>query len=297
VTAEVRRVALRWHGGKFVLAPWIISHFGEHRTYVEAFGGAFSVGLRKPRSYSEVYNDLDDELVNLFRVLRDEQLGPRLLELLRLTPFARTEFLDAYEPSSCPLELARRMVVRSFMGFGSDGASGEYRTGFRASSNRSGTTAAHDWADYSDALPALIARVRGLTIEHDDALAVMRRHDRPTTLHYVDPPYMKATRTRANRRADSGGVYRHELTDEQHVALLETLLELEGMIVLSGYPSGLYDDALKGWRRVTRFAMADGARQRLEVLWLNPAAAKACPQPCLFDASTLESPTETELAA
>lgn len=89
------RPILRWHGGKWKLAPWIIQNMPAHRTYVEPFGGAASVLLRKPRSYAEVYNDLDGDLVNLFRVTRDR--GEELIRALELTPFAKDEFLGAYE--------------------------------------------------------------------------------------------------------------------------------------------------------------------------------------------------------
>jgi len=88
------RPVVRWHGGKWLRAPWIITHFPPHRVYVEPFGGGGSVLLRKPRAYAEVYNDLDNEVVDLFRVLRDRELATRLIELLRLTPFARAEFED-----------------------------------------------------------------------------------------------------------------------------------------------------------------------------------------------------------
>src|SRR4051794_29878494 len=91
-TTAPRRPLLRWHGGKWMLAKWIVSHFPEHRIYVEPYGGAASVLLRKDRAFSEVYNDLDDRLVNLFRILRDETKAARLIDLLRLTPWSRTEF-------------------------------------------------------------------------------------------------------------------------------------------------------------------------------------------------------------
>jgi DNA adenine methylase len=279
------RPLLRWHGGKWRLAPWIISYFGPHRTYVEPFGGGWSVGLRKRPCYAEVWNDLDGELANLFRVLRDRGQAEELVRILRLTPFARDEFNAAYELAADPLERARRLIVRSYMGHGSDGSSGIYRTGFRANSNRSGTTPAHDWANYPDCLRVVIERVSRVVLENRDALDVMLTHDGPETLHYVDPPYVKATRTRANRRPDNGGVYRHELTDDQHEALLTMLLVLEGMVVLSGYHSEIYDAALGGWLRVERASHADGARKRVEVLWLNPAAAAACPQPLLLGAA------------
>lgn len=278
------RPLLRWHGGKWLLAPWIIGHFGPHRCYVEPFGGAWSVGLRKPRTYAEVWNDLDGELVNLFRVLRDPTGAAELVRLLRLTPFARLEFNACYEAIEDPVERARRLIARSFMGHGSDGASGIYRTGFRANSNRSGTTPAHDWANYPDALAAIVERVSGVVVESRDGIDVMRRHDSPVTLHYVDPPYLHETRARANRRPDNGGVYRHELTTEQHSQLLDDLQGLEGMIVLSGYPAPIYDRMLAGWQRVERPAMADVALERTEVLWLNDAAAVAITQQGLFAA-------------
>lgn len=270
--SEPSRPVLRWHGGKWLLAPWIIAHLPPHRVYVEPFGGAASVLLRKPRAYAEIYNDLDSELVNLFRVLR----GPRAAELidqLRLTPFAREEFFAAYEPNLDPVECARRMIIRSLMGFGSTGAMGR-STGFRANSNRSGATPAHDWANYPALLPEIVQRMTGVVIEQLDALNVMRRHDGRETLHYVDPPYVHETRSGGNPHC-AKHKYRHEMDDAAHAALLAGLCDLAGMVVLSGYPHPLYDDALAGWRRVERVALADGARERTEVLWINPAAAAA----------------------
>jgi DNA adenine methylase len=267
------RPVLRWHGGKWLLAPWIISHFPAHRCYVEPFGGAWSVGLRKPRAYAEIWNDLDGELVNLFAVLRDARLAAKLVDALRLTPFARDEFYAAYAECTDPLERARRLIVRSFMGHGSDGASGVYRTGFRANSTRAGSTPVTDWMNYPDALELAVARLRGVVVENRPALQVCRTHDGPETLHFLDPPYVHETRSRANRRPDNGGVYRHELSNEEHVELLAAIRELEGMVVLSGYPSTLYDEALHDWRRVEREALADGALPRVEVLWINPAAS------------------------
>lgn len=254
-----RRPLLRWHGGKWMLAPWIISHFPEHRVYCEPFGGAGSVLMRKPRCYAEVWNDLDSEAVNLFRVLRSDRAG-QLVEALRLTPFAREEFDEAYQATEDNVERARRLVIRSFMGFGSNGH--ERRTGFRSNSNRSGTTPAHDWINYPDSLATVIDRLAGVVIESKDALAVMATHDGPQTLHYVDPPYMAATR-------NAGSDYAHEMTDADHLRMLQFLRGLKGTVVLSGYPDDLYDRELRGWRRIERAALADGARKRVEVIWTN----------------------------
>lgn len=262
------RPVLRWHGGKWLLAPWIISHFPAHRVYVEPYGGAGSVLMRKPRSYAEVWNDLDGDAVNLFQVLRSER-SQELVDGLRLTPFARAEFMEAYQISADPVERARRLVIRSFMGFGSNGHARS--TGFRSNSNRSGTTPAHDWTNYPESLEACVQRLAGVVIESKDALEVMRTHDGPETLHYVDPPYVHST------RADLAKDYHTEMTDAEHGELLDFLNRLVGYVILSGYPSDLYDVTLAawGWHRIEKAALADGAAKRTEVLWINLAARNA----------------------
>lgn len=279
MTARPKRPVLRWHGGKWRLAPWIISHFPPHRVYVEPFGGAASVLVRKPRAYAEIYNDLDDEVVDLFRILRSPEQAAQLRDALRLTPFARVEFRAAYMATDDPVERARRLVIRSFMGFGSNAHSsqekGHRSTGFRATSNRSGTTPAMDWANYPEAMAALVERLASVVIEHRDAREVMAQHDGADTLHYVDPPYLPETRARGNRYDLAWRMYRHELTREDHADLLEFLCELDGMVALSGYPDALYDARLAGWRRLEKATHADGARERIEVLWLNPALCDA----------------------
>lgn len=269
------RPALRYLGGKWMLAPWIIEQFPAHRVYVEPFGGAASVLLRKARSYAEIYNDLDSDLVNLFEVLRDERRAQQLVEQIALTPFARKEFEATYQEAADPVERARRLVARSFMGHGSNAANIERNTGFRADSNRNGTTPAVDWSNFPPALALVAQRMRGVVIEHRPAIDVMKRFDRADTLHYVDPPYVHDTRSAKRIKGALYNAYRHELNDEQQVELLDCLDSLQGMVVLSGYPHPLYDQRLGHWRRITREAMADGARMRTEVLWINPAAYRA----------------------
>lgn len=279
------RPALRWHGGKWLLAPWIISHFPAHRVYVEPFGGAASVLLRKERSIVEVYNDLDDEVFGFFGVLRDRGQAERLIELLRLTPFSRREYELSYQWSEDPIEQARRLAVRSYMGFGSNAHASSLTgrgmigfrsgTGFRANSDRSGGPPARDWSNYPDALIHIIERFAGVIVEGREAIASMLQHDGPQVLHYVDPPYVPETRVALNYAYGKKGMYRHELDGAGHTALLTHLRALSGMVVLSGYPHPMYDDALPDWRRVERAALADGARPRTEVLWINPACAAA----------------------
>lgn len=253
------RPVLRYHGGKWILAPWIIKNMPAHRVYVEPFGGAASVLLRKPRSYAEVYNDLEDDVVNLFEVLRGPD-AEKLADQIRTTPFAKTEFSNAYEVSEDSLERARRLIVRSFMGFGSNGHA--QKTGFRSNSNRAGTTPARDWVNYPNALADTVERLCGVVVLKSDAWAVMSNHDGDKTLHFVDPPYLPETR-------DKGGDYVHELSVADHETLLKNIKTLSGMVMLSGYPSDLYEDYLGDWHRVERAALADGARKRTEVLWMN----------------------------
>ena len=259
---------LRYHGGKWVLAPWILEHLPAHRIYVEPFGGGGSVLLRKERSYAEVYNDLDAEVVNVFRVLRDPVLSGLLREAVRLTPFARDEFAASYEPADDPVERARRTVVRSFMGFSSASVHRGHRTGFRAHSHRAGTTPARDWVNWPEAIPAFTERLRGVTIESKDALAVIKQHDTFATAFYVDPPYVFSTRRFKRERPVC---YEYEMTDEQHRTLAETLRRVDGMVVLSGYACELYDRELyPDWHRVER-PVKSGRSKRTEVIWVNDA--------------------------
>lgn len=279
---EPTRPALRWHGGKWLLAPWIISCFPPHRRYVEPFGGAASVLLRKPRVYAEVWNDLDGEVVNFFRVLRDPAMAARLVELLELTPYSRAEFEVSRTMLAAmdDVERARTLVVRSFMGFGSNAHSsmpnGHRQTGFRASSNRSGTTPSGDWRNYPDSLRQIISRMRGVNLESRPAAFVIEKQDSPETLFYCDPPYVHATRSSGAKHDDvKYRMYRHEMNDAGHAELLEQLRSVKGMVVLSGYHTDLYDQALAGWTRREKETYADGARPRTEVLWLNPQACEA----------------------
>jgi DNA adenine methylase len=280
------RPALRYMGGKWRLAPWVIEHFPVHKTYVEPFGGAASVLLRKPRSFQEVYNDLDGEIVGLFRVLRHPEQAAQLAHLVSLTPFAREEFEASYEPSSDPVENARRTVARSFMGFGSTAVALRRKTGFRAISERNGKHPARDFAGMPKAILELSERLRGVVIENRPAMNVMERCDGPRTLIYADPPYVHSTRSAKRIAGELEHAYTHEMGEGDHLELLTWLSQCKSMVVLSGYRSDLYDAALKGWRRAETMALADGARPRREILWINPAAAEALDDGSLFVRST-----------
>jgi DNA adenine methylase len=263
------RPVMRYHGGKWILAKWILAHFPKHRVYVEPFGGAASVLLQKPRSYAEVYNDLDGEIVNLFNVVRSN--SSELVRQLLWTPFSRDEFKNAYLKTDDPIERARRIVIRSFQGFGSAAANRDHKTGFRANSNRSGTTPAHDWGNFPPTMRAIARRFRGVVVENRTFAELIPQHDTPDTLFYCDPPYVFDTRS-FPKGAAQPFCYRHEMTDAQHVELADILKSVKGMVVLSGYASGLYDDLYRGWHTIERKAFGDGACERVEVLWINDLA-------------------------
>ena len=275
--------ALRYHGGKFRLAPWIMQFFPEHQTYVEPFGGAAGVLLQKPRSYAEVYNDIDGEIVNFFRVLRVPEMRQQLVELVSLTPYARAEYEQAWEETDDPIERARRVAIRAQMGFGSVGAT-KGATGFRIDTKRAYRTAQHLWTEYPEAIAAAGRRFQDVLVENRPAIDIMLQHDRVDTLHFVDPPYVLSTRV---LQANGKGYYRHEMTDSDHLDLLRALLELEGMVVISGYDSELYRDRLSGWetfQTTSRISAGRGTALRTETVWINPACSDAlhCRQMPMF---------------
>lgn len=265
MVSDVQRPLLRYHGGKFLLGKWIISYFPKHRIYVEPYGGAASILLQKQRSYAEIYNDLDGEVVNLFRVCREKP--DELIRAINLTPFSRDEFELSYKDAVDDLEKARRTILRSFMGFGA-GLHSWQRTGFRANSNRSGTTPAQDWMNYPSALKTIIDRLKGVVIENRNGIEVMLAHDSKETLHYLDPPYVKDTRYKGQKTR----VYKHEMNDHDHVEICGVAQTLKGMVVLSGYDNDIYNDLLPNWTKVSKKAFADGAKDRVEYLWINPNA-------------------------
>ena len=305
-----KRPIIRYHGGKFRLAPRIVQLFPPHNVYTEVFGGGASVLLCKPRSYSELYNDLDGEVVNVFRILQDRKKAKRLEDLLRVTPFAREEFEMAYKATRSDVERARRTIIRSFMGFGSDSVSRLKATragfntrisslmvsGFRYNSNRSGSTAATDWKNYPNFISVFVDRLQGVTLENRSAFEILPKVDRQDALHYVDPPYPFAQRRRGNGSSPEHR-YRWELTDADHERLAELLRSLRGMVIISSYPSEFYDRLYPGWHKFCWTAgnlcsANSNSQTRTECVWMNPAAWDLMPSQRLFDVHAADSGSE-----
>ncbi len=257
----ITRPIMRYPGGKFKLAKWVISHFPAHETYVELYGGAASVLLRKLRSIGEVYNDIDGEVVNVFRILRDRQLAAELARLIELTPYSREEYDKACEPTLHPIEKARRLIYRTFAG---QGSLTRDHSGFRGYRNStSGVTGATEWAKYPAELILFTERLQGVCIENKSAIDLIPSLDRPNTLFYADPPYVKSTHSGSIR-------YRYSMSDDDHIQLSECLHRIQGLAVVSGYPSDLYDRLYADWRCVRKSHYALNAKPTIECLWLSP---------------------------
>lgn len=249
---------LKYYGGKFRLARWIISHFPKHESYVEAFGGGGSVLFQKDPSRVETYNDLDGDVCNFFAVLRDR--ADELVRAIRLTPWSRREFelcLDGAVED--PLERARRLYFRLKMSM--HGGTRAIASNFRR--HKSGSS------PVSGIKPQVIyeaaKRLSFVQIENRDACRLIADMDSGRTLIYADPPYVTETRTDKNR-------YAHELTDDDHRAIADVLLRVRGFVVLSGYACDLYCELYedRGWQRIDTDAVANGGVKRRESLWLSP---------------------------
>jgi DNA adenine methylase len=262
---------IAWYGGKAYYAEWLIERFPDHRVYVEPFGGAANVLLRKPQSEVEVYNDVDDRVVNLFRVVRDPEQFERLRMLLDLTPYARGEFAGLLElpPSDDPVEKARRFFAICRQARGGMGMS-KLSKNCWAYSRRTRRDMAEPVSKYLSAIDGLedvAARLRTVMIESRPAIELIPRYDGEDSFFYLDPPYMPET-----RHGNKAATYAHEMTVDDHAALLDALLQIKGKAMLSGYAAPLYDEKLKTWRREelkTKAHMANSGEERTEVIWFN----------------------------
>lgn len=280
------RPALPYYGSKWRLSSWIRGFIPAHDVYCEPFGGSAAVLLRKRPARLEVYNDVDDQVVNFFRVLRDADERAQLLSLLELSPYAKAEFLEAHTTSADSslerVERARRFFVRGWQGYGPGSASTDRSVGWARGTPGSLTDQVRSWLGAIPNLDAVAERLRTVQIEHDSAWRVLDRYDSPDTVFYVDPPYVASTLS-AHKE------YRHGLTDEDHRRLAETLESRSGMVILSGFDCPLYDELFGHWQRHEKEALtvgrsAAGRVKKTEVVWLNPAVVRR-----LAEAAELEA--------
>lgn len=266
-----------YFGGKQVLADRIAALLPEHLHYVEPFCGSLAVLLAKRPSRMETVNDLDREVMTFWRMLRDR---PEDLErVCALTPHARAEYADVLEASPVEeeLEVARRVWVRLTQG---RGAQLRRTTGWRYFKDPHGSNVSMPGylEAYRTRLAPCLDRIAQVSLECRPALELVAEYgSHADALLYVDPPYLGGTRNWGNQ-------YRHELrTDAEHRELAEALHAARAAVVLSGYPSPLYDELFAGWDRVSmaaRTTQGGDDSARTEVIWSNRSLGN---QPTLFD--------------
>jgi DNA adenine methylase len=266
-------IAFSWYGGKNIHLDWLLPIIDNvsHVTYVEPFGGSAAVLLNKRPSPVEVYNDIYSEVVNFFRVLRDN--GQELKQLLELTPYSREEFsLACKEQGTTNIEKARRFFVKAQQvnrGLVTTATPG--RWGYSIDTSRKGTTLnISKWFKAIRGLEEMCDRLKRTQIEDLDVLELIDRYDREMTLFYLDPPYYSKQRT-------GGKAYKFEMDESQHKELLTKLLSIKGKAIISGYENNLYSDMLKDWpvykdkgrnSSSTRKEKGTGKLKR-EILWSN----------------------------
>ena len=272
---------LGYYGGKQgPVGTWIAAQIFNipHTLRCEPFGGMFSVSMQLPPAKVEIYNDRAGELVNLFRVVRNQP--DELRVALALSAYGRDEFKQACGPlpaGADAIERARRTYIRLAQsrdnslvakGFSFGGAA------FKGS-------VADTFRNGQDRIPWVCERLRGVMMENQPWQTVCRQHDGVNSLLYLDPPYVLSTRT-----GKYGYVY--ELSDAEHYELLDWCSAAKSALLLSGYRNPLYAEALEesGWLRRDYGTVANssaskqkklGGAVRVESLWLNPRAAAATP--------------------
>lgn len=259
-------IAFGWYGGKYSHLDWLLPLLPETTHYCEPFGGSAAVLINREPSPVETYNDIHSDVVNFFRVLREQK--DALVEAIGLTPFSREEFERAIsdEKGINDLERARRFYILARQvrtGLAQKASSGRWAHCLLTS--RAGMAGAVSrWLGAVEDLPLIAQRLLRVQIENAPAIEVIRRYDSAETLFYCDPPYPHGSRGDAN-------AYANEMNDKQHRELAEVLRSVKGKVALSGYHCPLMDELYGDWQRVESEAkiIHSVKTTRIEVLWIN----------------------------
>lgn len=245
------------------MADWIISLMPPHKSYLEPFFGSGAVFFNKKPSRIETINDLDGEIVNLFRCVRE--WPEELACAVALTPYSREEYERAWSRFKAGgkargIEDARLTLVRYWQ---SHGSTSVYKGGWK--NDRAGREYAYDvryWRNLPGWVLDAAERLKDAQIEQTQAVELIRRFKHPDVLIYADPPYVVSTRKGKQYVVDM-------VEDRQHIELLEALKEHPGPVILSGYENELYEKHLQGWMKLHKKALAEGGAARTETVWLN----------------------------
>ncbi len=247
---------LKYPGAKNRIAKQICRYIPKHDVYLEPFAGSLAVLLNKPRSHIETVNDIDMDIVNFFHILRER--GEELKRMIRLTPYARNEYIRAFEYTEDEVERARRFCVRCWMGYGCGNL---YQNGFRSGQQSHSPNPANAWAMLPDTIEESADRLKGVQIENLPAIELLARYNTEDVFAYLDPPYLHGTR--------KNYLYKYEMTDEDHETMLKTVLNHPGIFLISGYENDMYNDYLSGWRKAIISTQSECGYKRKEVLWMN----------------------------
>ncbi len=265
-----KKIAFGWYGGKFSHLAWLLPLLpADCHHFCEPYGGSAAVLLNRPPAPVETYNDLDGEVVNFFRTLR--QTPEQLIRAIALTPFSREEFLAACRPPAEPpgvsdLERARLFFVRARQvrtGLAQTASLGRWAN--CKNTSRAGMSGVVSrWLGSVEGLPEIAERLLRVQIENRPALDVIDLYDDPRTFFYCDPPYVPATRGDIH-------AYGFEMTDAAHRNLARKLTQIKGKAAVSGYRCDLYDELFAGWKRIEAPAKICHSIKKLrtEVLWVN----------------------------
>lgn len=261
-----KKIAFGWYGGKYSHLNWLLPLLPQTKHFCEPFGGSAAVLLNKEPSPVETYNDIDGEVVNFFRVLRDQK--DELLEAIGLTPFSRAELELAckYEDNLSDLERARRFFVRARQvrtGLAQTASPGRWAH-CKLTSRAGMAGAVSRWLGSVEGLSEIAQRLLRVQIENRPAIEVINRYDSPETLFYCDPPYPHESRSDLC-------AYKYEMTDKEHVELAEVLLNVKGKVALSSYRCELMDELYKDWECIEGplKTINSSKGKRTEVLYVN----------------------------
>ena len=255
---------LRWPGAKWRIAQWIINHFPEHGTYLEPFFGSGAVFFTKPPSGTETINDVDDNIINLFKVCRDNPI--ELAKKIELTPYSRSEYLICRKTYTDKdfneIERARRYLVAIWQGFGGK----TYQETSWSHDRTNSVFRPKYFAEVPERILSITERLKMAQIENRDALELIDMYNKKNCLIYADPPYLARTRTNLH--------YQYEFAkEEQHKQLLEVLLHHKGPVLVSSYSNQLYDEMLvleNGWDKQSIRVQTNAGHSNTECLYLNP---------------------------
>lgn len=261
---------LHYPGSKWSMADWIISFFPQHETYLEPFFGSGAVFFNKKSSKLETINDIDGDVINLFKVIREHP--NELAKMVWYTPYSRDEYLAAHNPTDNDIEKARLFLIRCWQSIRVKTGS---ISGWKCRGTADDSYRIRQWNELPEKIEKVAERLKDIQIENRPAIQVIKRYQRPDVLIYADPPYLLETR--------NGVIYQNEMTDQDHIELLEALNGHPGPALISGYANKFYEDKLKNWTREERNQVIETGQNRTEFLWINPIAVKQLGQMSIFD--------------